>query len=165
MRGATLIVRGTQILIVCLLVAMATLIGGCRHGWLPPGDNRPSDEPLYLAKLQYTNGNYGLAEKYFRQAVESNGNSVDAWLGLAASYDRLKRFDLADRAYDNVVRLVGYTPTVLNNLGYSNLLRGDLVQARKYLREAAAKDPNNPHIQYNIHLMRTWAQSHGGAVQ
>jgi Flp pilus assembly protein TadD len=130
---------------------------------VPPSDERASDEPLYLAKLQYKNGDYGLAEQYFRRAVEANNQSIDAWLGLAASYDRLQRFDLADRAYSEVVRRVGHTPAVLNNLGYHYLLQGNLVEARKNLTAAAAKDPNNPHIQYNLHLLATWPAAHGGA--
>ena len=158
--------RGTPTLVVGLFILIGGLLLGCRHpGWLPPGDERPSDEPLYLAKLQYSNGNYGLAEQFYRRAVEANENSVDAWLGLAASYDRLRRFDLADRAYGRVVSKVGYTPAVLNNLGYHELLKGNLVEARKHLMAAAAQDPDNPHIQYNLQLLRTWAQSHGGAVQ
>ena len=158
--------RGTPTLVVGLSILIGALLLGCRHpGWLPPGDERPSDEPLYLAKLQYSNGNYGLAEQYYRRAVEANENSVDAWLGLAASYDRLRRFDLADRAYGRVVSKVGYTPAVLNNLGYHELLKGNLVEARKHLLAAAAQDPDNPNIQYNIHLLKTWPQAHGGAVQ
>jgi Flp pilus assembly protein TadD len=45
-------------------------------------------------------------------------------------------FDLADRAYDQAIRLVGRTPMMLNNLGYSQLLRGDLRKARKYFLAA-----------------------------
>jgi Flp pilus assembly protein TadD len=159
-------VRGALALVIgaCLVIGSLSL-GGCKHALIPPSDERPSDEPLYLAKLQYTNGNYGLAEQYYRRAVEANEHSIDAWLGLAASYDRLRRFDLADRAYDVLVSKVGYTPTVLNNLGYHHLLQGNLVEARKYLMQAAASDPDNPHIQYNLHLLKTWPQAHGGAVR
>ena len=149
---------------VWVVLAMAIILAGCR-GLLPPGDARPSDEPLYLAKLQYANGNYGLAEKYFRRAVEANDQSVDAWLGLAASYDRLRRFDLAERAYDAVIEKVGYTPTVLNNLGYHELLKGNIPKAREHFLAAAAKEPTNPNIQYNLDMLEDWAQSHGGAVQ
>ena len=75
--------------------------------------------------MNFTQGNYGLAERYFRRAVESGPREADAWLGLAASYDRLRRFDLADRAYNQLYGLVGRTPEILNNQGYSMMLRGD----------------------------------------
>ena len=48
----------------------------------------PNDD-LSLAKQYYRQGNYGLAERYFRRAVESGPRDAEAWLGLAASYDRL----------------------------------------------------------------------------
>ncbi len=86
----------------------------------------PESVWLEKAKKHYAHGDYGLAERFYRQAIEERHNNAEAWLGLAASYDRLKRFDLADRAYDALIKLVGYTPTVLNNLAYHQMLRGDL---------------------------------------
>src|SRR5262245_19238866 len=119
-------------------IVLAASLMGCRavHGLdavpvLPPSDERPSDEPLYLAKLHFRNGDYGLAEEYYRRAVEANPHSLDAWLGLAATYDRLKRFDLAENAYRTLISKVGYTPVVLNNLGYHYLLAGNFDEARK----------------------------------
>jgi len=152
---------GLAILLATTCLGCKTLAGGIPL--LPPSDERPSDEPLYLAKLQFRNGNYGLAEKYYRRAVEANPNSIDAWLGLAATYDRLKRFDLAEQSYDAVIAKIGYTPVVLNNLGYHYLLKGDLAEARKYLMRAYQKDPSNPEIQSNIALMRQWTTAPGGA--
>src|SRR5262245_26069032 len=46
----------------------------------------PSDEPLRLGKEHFGRGNYGLAERHFRDAVEKAPRDVTAWLGLAASY-------------------------------------------------------------------------------
>ena len=48
-----------------------------------------------------------------------------AWVGLAAASDDLKRFDLADRAYAEAIRLKSETFWVMNNLDYSYFLRGD----------------------------------------
>jgi Flp pilus assembly protein TadD len=48
-----------------------------------------------------------MAERYFRRAVETHASDAEAWVGLAASYDRLRRFDLADQAYAEAIRLVG----------------------------------------------------------
>jgi Flp pilus assembly protein TadD len=54
---------------------------------------------LSLGKKYFRTINCGLAEKHFRAAVEKHPRDAEAWIGLAASYDRLRRFDLADRAY------------------------------------------------------------------
>src|SRR5258708_1371014 len=103
----------------------------------PPSDARPSDEPLIAGKSHFGHRDYGLAEQSFRAAVEANPTSIDAWVGLAASYDRLHRFDLAERAYNNAIKRAGQTPEILNNLGYHYLLKGDRERARKYLLAAA----------------------------
>jgi len=114
--------------------------------------SEPNDD-LSLAKENFREGNYGLAERYFRKAAEQGPRDAEAWLGLAAAYDRLKRFDLADRAYNEVLRIAGPTPEILNNQGYSFMLRGDFTRAQKILLDARAKDPNNPYIKNNLALL------------
>jgi Flp pilus assembly protein TadD len=113
----------------------------------------PSDEPLRLGIEHFNRGNYGLAERYFRDAVERTPRDVTAWVGLAASYDRLARFDLADRAYRYAIKLAGPTPQILNNQGYSYMLRGNYVKARQLLTKANTLDPNNPVIVNNLQLL------------
>ena len=75
------------------------------------------------------------------------------WIGLAASYDRLRRFDLADRAYGQAIKLVGETVQLLNNQGYSYMLRGDLQRARQKFHKAYELNPGNPTILNNIELL------------
>ena len=113
----------------------------------------PSDEPLRLALEHFHRGDYGLAQRYFRDAVEKAPEDGSAWIGLAASYDHLGRFDLADQAYGQALRLVGETTALLNNRGYSYLLRGNLVAARKDFLMAYAREPNNPIILNNLKLL------------
>lgn len=114
------------------------------------------DEPavvstrLVEAQQQFLSGDFGLAERSYRAAVEENPNDLDAWLGLAASYDELRRFDLADKAYAEVLRRTGETPELLNNIGYSHLLRGDLVTAKTKIAAAYAGNPDNPTIRANV---------------
>jgi Flp pilus assembly protein TadD len=117
---------------------------------LMPSD--PNDD-LSIGKENFRQGNYGLAERYFRKAVESGPRDAEAWLGLAASYDRLRRFELADRAYEELIRIAGPTPEILNNQGYSYMLRGQFGRAREILMTARAKDPANPFIQNNLALL------------
>ena len=112
----------------------------------------PNDD-LSLGKKQYRANNFGLAEKYFRHAAELHPRDAEAWLGLAASYDRLRRFDLADRAYAQAIGIVGPTAEILNNQGYSYMLRGDYKHARAKLVAAQRKDPRNKFVQNNLHLL------------
>jgi tetratricopeptide (TPR) repeat protein len=113
----------------------------------------PSDEPLRLGIEYFNRGNFGLAERYFRDAVEKAPRDASAWIGLAASYDRLGRFDLADRAYQSATRLVGDTTAILNNRGYSYMLRGDLNAAHRYFLRAYKREPSNPTIINNLKLL------------
>lgn len=124
----------------------------------PPQDDAsllgsdPNDD-LSNGKKLFRAGAYGLAERSFRRAVEQQPRDAEAWLGLAASYDRLKRFDLADRAYSQATSILGPTVAVLNNHGYSYMLRGDYKRARVTLRKARAKDPANPFVKNNLKLL------------
>jgi len=123
----------------------------------------PNDD-LQLAKKYFRSANFGLAEKSFRSAVERHPRDAEAWVGLAASYDRLHRFDLADRAYQAAIRIVGPTPEILNNQGFSYMLRGDYARAHKKLEEAQAKDPANPYVTANMRLLEESYRA-GKAVQ
>jgi len=124
----------------------------------------PYDD-LNLGKRHFRDGNFGLAERYFRHAVEKAPGDADrdaeAWLGLAATYDRLRRFELADRGYAQVLKILGPTPEVLNNQGYSYLLRGDYRRARIKLAAARNLDPANPYVQNNLDLLDRSARGKG----
>jgi Flp pilus assembly protein TadD len=135
-RNATLVSDGQRV-----AQADIALLGNDQH------------DDLNLGKKYFRARDFGLAERHFRRAVEMSPRDAEAWIGLAASYDRLKRFDEADRAYRQVIAILGPTPEVLNNQGYSYLLRGDYKTARVKFYAAQAKDPENPRIKRNILLM------------
>jgi TolA-binding protein len=126
------------------------------------GDD-PNDD-VQLGKKYFRSNNFGLAEKYFRSAAEKHPQDAEAWVGLAASYDRLRRFDLADRAYAQAIRLIGPTAQILNDQGFSYMLRGDYTRAKKKLQEAQARDPANPYVQANLQLLEQSFRE-GKAVQ
>ena len=150
-----------------LAAAFALLMSGCNQTGLTPtpvpnpatgqnpGDVKyyPSDQPARLGIQRFYEGNFGLAQQYFQDAVEKSPNDVTAWIGLAASYDRLGRFDLADQAYAAAEKLEGPTVRLLNNEGYSHMLRGDLKAARAKFQSALRLDPNNQTTLNNIKLL------------
>ncbi len=150
-----------------LLIFLALLAAGCdQTGLTPtpvpnpatgqnPGDVKyyPSDQPARLGIQRFYEGNFGLSQQYFQDAVEKSPNDVTAWIGLAASYDRLGRFDLADQAYAAAAKLEGVTVRLLNNEGYSYMLRGDLKAARAKFQSALRLDPNNQTTLNNIKLL------------
>ena len=101
-----------------------------------------SDEPLRMGIEHFNRGNFGIAERYFRDATEKAPKDPTAWIGLAAAYDRVARFDLE-------------TTEILNNQGYSYMLRGDLVNARRKFLKAYEREPNNPTIANNLQLLNS----------
>jgi Flp pilus assembly protein TadD len=121
----------------------------------------PEQVWIEKAKENFRHGEYGLAERYFRRAIEERHSNAEAWLGLAASYDHLKRFDEADRAYDVLQKMAGTTPQILNNLGYHYMLKGDFAAAERALRTAQSQDPKNPSIQANLALLAEWKANAG----
>lgn len=163
-------------LAIGLLVCAIPLLGACNStsGPLSTFGNGPAElampdsvkpypdgEVLAVAQLQFSEGNYGHAARYFERAVEVAPNNPEAWLGLAASYDRIRRFDLSDRAYREAGRQIGNRAEYYNNVGYSFLLRGDPVKARTNFLKAYELDPTSVTINNNLALLRdnlTWTK-------
>jgi Flp pilus assembly protein TadD len=122
----------------------------------PPDGN--SDGDVSRGNAEYRANHFRLAEKYFRRAAKRNPRDEEGWLGLAASYDRLHRFALADQAYSRAIAIAGATAEILNNQGYSYMLRGDYKHAHEKLIAAQRKDPHNKFVQNNLHLLEESAR-------
>jgi len=136
------------------VAAAATVPAGPVDGGTPNVLGKNPYDDLSLGKKYFQSANFGLAEKHFRRAAEQHPNDAESWVGLAASYDRLKRYDLADRAYARAASIIGETPEIMNNKGFSYLLRGDYVRARRTLMAAQARAPDNPYIRNNLLLLQ-----------
>lgn len=109
---------------------------------------------LAAGKQNFRQANYGLAEKHFRKAVELRATNAEAWMGLAASYDQLGRFDFADRAYDQLLKVAGRRPEIINNMGYSQLLRGNRKKAKTLLLEAKKGLADTTVVDANLELLK-----------
>lgn len=153
----SLVVLATVILAGCNAGTYSALDGGVpgenTNSPVTIGNTPKSNDKLNLAKTQFRERNFGLAEKKFRAIVESEPRNAEAWLGLAASYDQLRRFKLADRAYKQVRNLNGASVAYLNNRGYSYLLRGDRRRAGQSFRSAQRLDPKNAFVKNNLRIL------------
>jgi Flp pilus assembly protein TadD len=129
----------------------------------PPAVAKPSvsdgaKHDLSLGKKYFGSGNLTAAERHFRRAIESDPRAVEAWLGLAACHDQLRRFALADQAYERATKIAGPSAEILNNWGYSYMLRGERARAREILLKARAQDPSNAYVKNNLELLEASAQ-------
>jgi Flp pilus assembly protein TadD len=118
-----------------------------------------SDQAVAEAKNQFRQENYGNSGALFLKAVQLAPNDGEAWMGLGASCDRIRRFDLSDKAYQQASRLVGGTPAYYNNVGYSYLLRGKLQEARQNFLKAYELAPNDPTVANNLKLLASSVQN------
>jgi Flp pilus assembly protein TadD len=145
-----------------LAAAAALLLSGCQTSSIDttkttaiaPAAKDISAVDRDAGKAQFLAANYGLAEKHFRKAVELRADDAESWMGLAAAYDELGRFDFADRAYEQLLKVAGRRPQVVNNMGYSQLLRGNKVKARQLLNEAKSSLGPDPVVEANLALLR-----------
>ena len=112
-----------------------------------------ADAALYEARANFRNQNFGKSAAFYKRAVELAPKAVEAYVGLGASYDHLGRFDLSDRAYASVLQLGGGTAQYYNNVGYSQLLRGNLKEAAANFRKAQSLAPGNAVIANNLKLV------------
>jgi Flp pilus assembly protein TadD len=145
-----------------VVVATVAIVSGCTSSKIDktettaiaPVAQDVSQADLTAGKTQFREANYGLAEKHFRKAVELNAGNAEAWMGLAASYDQLGRFDFADRAYDQLLKLAGRKAQVVNNMGYSQLLRGNRNKAQTLLLEARVGIADPTIVDANLALLK-----------
>ena len=152
-----------------VLVVSATALAGCsgnaapspapaeaalRAGTLPEAvPTVPPGGAVEIAKQHFRAGNFGYAAQFFEQAIAMDRDNAEGWLGLAAAYDRLRRFDLADRAYAEVAGRAGRTAVYHNNIGFSYLLRGERAKARQSFLRALELAPESAVVMKNIELL------------
>ncbi|WP_084632772.1 tetratricopeptide repeat protein [Pleomorphomonas oryzae] len=112
------------------------------------------------AKAAFRQNDFAGAERTFRAALAKDPLDPEAWLGFAASSDRLGRFEAADKAYAQVIAIAGRRGEVVNNMGWSQWLRGNRDAAKLLFAEALTLAPGNPVIAANAS-----AQAKGSATQ
>lgn len=119
------------------------------------GMGEPQAKPHARAVRHFSDGQFGLAVKHFRRAVDEDPRSVESLNGLAASYDKLGRFDLSERHYRRALALDPMSSQTLNNLGYSYLMQGKYDLALVYLRDADGVAGDNEVIRGNRQAVET----------
>lgn len=148
------------------VIAVALPLAGCSMAGLSSNGNSrlavaelsnpgayTSQSALVEARAQFRNNNFGHSAALYKRAVELSPSTAEGYVGLGASYDRLRRFDLSDRVYASLFAISGGTAQYHNNLGYSHLLRGNLKEALSQFRKAQKLAPDSVVIANNIQLV------------
>jgi len=113
-----------------------------------------ADGALVQARGHFRNNDFGKSATFYKRVVELAPNNAEGYVGLGASYDRLRRFDLSDRVYASLFSLSGGTAQYYNNVGYSQMLRGNLKDAMSNFRRAQDLAPDSPVIANNMQLVK-----------
>ena len=147
---------------LALMGAMLPLVAGCsfldRQSDMsdagPTAAGNDFESAMTRGKAHFAKGQFGLALGAFKKALDQQPESVRALDAVAASYDKLQRYDLADHYYGLAIERAPNSPDLLNNIGYSHELRGDYAGARRYLARAAGLDPTSKVIGGNLAMLQ-----------
>ena len=99
-------------------------------------------------------GNVSLAKSLGEQATALPAASWRAWNARGVAADLRSDFETADVSYQRALVLAPDRAEVLNNMGWSKLLRGDWNGAIAPLEQAAELMPNNERTTNNLELAR-----------
>ena len=142
-----------------LLIGLSVLLGGCAVGTGRPvlgldGQHLDASDPVERGRAQILTGQYGLAIDGLNDVVTREPGNARALTLLAVAYGQLKRFDLADRYHARALEVDPESAVVLNNWGYSYLMRGDDRRATDLLERAMATSDGRPIVAANLALAR-----------
>ena len=124
-----------------------------------------------LAKVHESQGNNDAALAEYQQAIEigerrgsilTSGKLGPEPLSLAhrriaATYDRMGKFTLAEAHYGKALKLTPNDPKVWNDAGYSYYLQNRLADAERTLKTAQTFAPNDTRILTNLGLTQAMA--------
>jgi hypothetical protein len=99
---------------------------------------RPVSARVAEARGQLALGNVALALEGFRKAGREDPLSVDAFVGMATCYDRMGRFDLSRRYYEQALAIVPTSAQVLGLLAGSLDTQGLRAEAASVRAEIAS---------------------------
>jgi tetratricopeptide (TPR) repeat protein len=142
-----------------LLIVTALLVAGCagtasnvRPVIAMDGNSMDIQNPVENGRALLVTGQYGLAIDALSRALHDDPKNARTLTLLAEAYDRLHRYDLADRFHGEALLVDPNFVAALNNWGYSFLVRGDRARALGLLERAVAVKKGHPVIAANLQL-------------
>ena len=99
-------------------------------------------------------GDLAAAASYIERATKGPAPSWRAWNARGVVADLQRDFAAADAAYAEAARMAPSEAEIINNRGWSQLLRGDWAQAAGLFGQAVAADRNSTRMANNLELAR-----------
>jgi predicted O-linked N-acetylglucosamine transferase (SPINDLY family) len=107
-------------------------------------------EVLARADGERQAGRWPAAEQAYRQAVQLDPRSADAWAGLAGACQQTGKIDDAIHGYRTALELRPRQPRLLNSLGILHAQRGQFAAAEQMFREVVAVEPAHAKALHNL---------------
>jgi Flp pilus assembly protein TadD len=118
---------------------------------IAPGDSMLAERAgISALKL----GKVDLAAVFITHAIRPINATWRAWNARGVIADLQQDWAAADQAYAKAAALAPGDGEIVNNQGWSQLLRGDWSKAAALFERAAAMDPKNQRIANNLELAR-----------
>ena len=106
-------------------------------------------------------GRPGDALPFLNRAIQLDANDWTLYSALGVAYDQSDQHTKAHAAYERALALKPGQPDVLNNMGVSRMLAGNLGDAQKLLNQAALPGAEQPKIGNNLALLETMKPATG----
>jgi len=119
---------------------------------LSPDKRKGDCEKGAISALQI--GRFSDAKPLVDCAVADSGASWQAWNARGVLADESQDWAAADEAYSRARELAPAEARIINNQGWSKLLRGDWSAAASLFEQAASQDPKSARIADNVELAR-----------
>ena len=117
----------------------------------------PDDLELaaYLGKIMIQSGRVQDGEKELRKAIAGGESDWRVHSALGSALDQQGRYQEARQCYEKALKLEPDAVAVINNLGMSYALAGDLKTAETHLRRALAlpKGDDNARLRQNLAMV------------
>jgi arylsulfatase A-like enzyme/Flp pilus assembly protein TadD len=127
--------------------AISALQRGIASGEAPPAMK------LMLGKAYQSKGEIGLAETTLRELIQSDPTFIPGALALATLLADRKQFAAARAQLEPLLKVEEAAPSAAAQLGLTYLQQGEVEQAEKYLRRAAAQGEAIRDVQFNLALI------------
>ncbi|MGE0251473.1 MAG: tetratricopeptide repeat protein [Dongiaceae bacterium] len=102
-----------------------------------------------IGKIFMETGDMARAEQYFLKAAEVNSKHLGIWRDLAATQEYQRKFEEAEKSYDECLKLAPEDPILLNNAATVLEANGKLEEAIELCEKAFKINPNIPEIARN----------------
>jgi tetratricopeptide (TPR) repeat protein len=120
---------------------------------------------LAIARIWYEWREYHLARQHAERALVLDAQSVSGLELLGRIHLRRDDLDAAASAFLSALSFDPDNATVLANLGYTFLMRGDLKPSYIYLKRAVERDASISEAQNNLGVVAAHLDDHEGALR